>query len=79
MGELCHECGLMHPRLQPGVSCPMAQTKKLRESGIDISDIITSLTNIITSQMSIKGIKNTSKIKGQLIIGVTKILEDYRD
>lgn len=75
----CPQCGLTHPPLQPGERCPMAKEKANDGSVIDTANFINQLKIICTNQIRKKDIKNHKKLFGQIIISVTKQLEEYQE
>jgi len=84
MGSKCHQCGTMHPPLQPGQKCPMAiATAKTQETDtgkkIEIFDITDTIVTIMVSQIERKNIKDVKKLKGYVILQLTKLLEGYSE
>ena len=78
----CYQCGLSHPPLPEGQTCPNAPvTSKVggKEKKVDLNIFFASLKNIFVSQMAIKDIKDPEKMFKHLIIEVTKILEEYKE
>lgn len=76
--SLCPECGLIHPPLKVGESCPNAPAK-VGGAEIDLAKFFGDLKNIFVSQMKNKDIKDVDKLLGSLIIEITKFLENYKE
>lgn len=77
--NVCTQCGLVHPPLQVGVSCPMRPVKTITGDEINTSKFFASLKNIMISQIQKKDIKNVNKLMNDLVILNTKFLEDYKE
>ena len=75
---VCPQCGLIHPPLRPGEKCPNAPIQS-GEKKIDTSKFFASLKNICVSQIEKKGIKDVEKLFNNLVIEVTKYLENYEE
>lgn len=89
VGVECTQCGMTHPSLKVGEICPILKGRENLEKAsgqetedgtkLDYTDILATLTTILTSQISSKGIKDITKIKQYLIIELTKALENYTE
>jgi len=81
MGSECPECGMIHPPIPQGQSCPNAQLKTEGTSSttIDFTPLFGPLKNIIISQIQQKDIKNTQKMFGHIIVEMTKLIENYSE
>ena len=76
---VCGQCGLSHPPIAGGQKCPMSKDKSPSGQIIEYDNFFTSLKNILTSQIQQKNIKDTNKFLGNVIILITKQLEDYKE
>lgn len=77
----CPQCGIMHPPLRPGESCPMKKVE-IKEASVtddDINRFLSQLKNISVSQIQSKGIKDGNKLFNHLIVEITKLLEGYSE
>ena len=89
MGVVCGQCNTSHPPLAEGAICPVkAGQENMEKAGsqetedgtkVDYTDILPILTTILTSQISIKKIKDIPKLKSHLIVEMTKALENYNE
>jgi len=79
----CPQCGLSHPPIPQGTTCPNAPVKGKTEDGqekiVDLNQFFSTLKNIFISQISIKNIKDPEKMFKYLIVEVTKKLEEYKE
>jgi hypothetical protein len=81
-GNICSQCGTIHPPLPPGTKCPMAKVKVKdgkEEKEIDVNKFLVDLRNIILSQAEKKNIKDIEKLFKNIIVEVTKYLEGYSE
>lgn len=74
----CPECGLIHPPLKAGESCPNAPAK-VGGAKVDLAKFFADLKNIFESQMKNRDIKDVDKLLGSLVIEITKFLENYKE
>lgn len=68
----CSSCGYYHP-IDPKNPCK-------KEEGINeesLGKFIRQLSNIVTSQITIKKVKNQEKFFNHIILSMTKKMEDY--
>ena len=79
----CPQCGLIHPPIQPGTRCPNAQVKVKSTTGeektIDVNKYVTDLKNIIISQAEMKKVRDMDKLFKNIILAVTKFIEEYTE
>jgi len=76
----CPDCGLMHPPLPTGQTCPSAPIKnKANGQVVDLSSFFTQLRDIVTSQISQKGIQDVPKLLSHVIVSLTQSLENYKE
>jgi hypothetical protein len=78
----CPQCGMVHPPLPPGKKCPMAPLKVKegeKEKIVDVAKFLGEMHNIILSQCEIKKIKDVEKLFQNIIIEITKYLEEYSE
>lgn len=76
--SVCPECGLIHPPLKAGESCPNAPVK-VGGIEINLTKFFADLKNIFVSQVKNKDIKDTDKLLRSLVIEITKFLENYKE
>jgi len=79
MANECPQCGIMHPALQPGETCPLTPIKDKEGNVIEFDDFLRQLKDIITSQIQSKGLKDQKKLFGGAIVEMTKFLETYKE
>lgn len=75
----CPQCGLVHPPLKEGMSCPMKPIKSISGTEIDTSKFFASLKNILISQIQKKQIKNPNKLMNEMIVHITTFAENYKE
>ena len=75
----CPECGLMHPPLVGGASCPMAVKKDVTGNTIDPTPTLNSMKNIIMANMLTKKIVDHTKFYRYIILNLTKLIEQYKE
>lgn len=74
----CPQCGMIHPPVPQGQKCPMAPVKVKdgnEEKIIDINKFLGNLKNIILSQAEKKGITDIEKLFKDIVVEVTRYLE----
>lgn len=79
--DACPQCGVMHPPLRAGESCPVKKVEVV-EAGLkeeDITKLIINLRNIAISQIGKKGIKDGNKLFKYLTVEFMKTLEAYSE
>jgi len=77
----CPQCGVMHPPVNPGETCPNKKVE-VPEAGIqdeDINKFLAQLKNITVSQIQSKSIKDGNKLFQKLTLELTKFLEGYSE
>jgi len=81
-GNVCSQCGTMHPPLRPGEKCPNAASKIKDEktnSVIDVNKYLTTFQSILISQIESKKIKDVQKLYQNITLEMTKFLEGYKE
>ena len=79
-GMECPQCGMIHPPLPQGETCPNAKSSNENSaSTIDFTPLFAPLKNIVTSQIQQKGIKDNKKMFGHIIVEMTRIIENYKE
>lgn len=79
-GSECVQCGMIHPPVEAGKICPNAKAVDENTGAvIDFNALFTPLKNIITSQIQTRGIKDHGKMFGQIIVEMTKMIENYKE
>jgi hypothetical protein len=79
MGNVCPECGVMHPPVPMGQRCPNAKVNLEKISDAEIGQFIGSWKNIIVSQIEKRNFKNPKKVFQQATLMLTKLLEEYEE
>ena len=82
MGDVCKQCGTMHPPVPTGQKCPLATSEPEQTGGMDDTTInkhLVELRNIVLAQISSKGIKDGKKFFQYAVIELTKALEAYNE
>lgn len=79
MSNECSQCGLIHPPLKEGETCPMAPEITIDGEVVNYDHFLRSLKDILTSQIKSKKIKDRQKLFGIIIVEITKFLEEYRE
>ncbi len=74
----CNQCGFMHPKLQSGEECPM-ESKISGVSQDDFINFTNTLKNIISSQVRKKNVNDVKKLLSQVIVKLTKEIENYSE
>jgi hypothetical protein len=82
--DICSQCGIMHPPLQPGEICPNAPIKQKDGNPNSLDDVtvnkhLVDMRNIIFAQISSKKIKNEKKFFQYAVVELTKALESYNE
>lgn len=78
-GNVCPECGVMHPPVPPGQRCPNAKVDLPTISDAEIGQFIGSWKNIIVSQLEKRNFKEPKKVFQQATLMLTKFLEEYEE
>lgn len=76
---ICPQCGYGHPAIPAGSKCPMAKEKTKDGKVIEFDAFVSSVKNILVSQIQKKEIKDTKKFFGNIIMEITKIAEAYKE
>jgi len=79
----CPQCGLSHPPVPAGQTCPLAPITMKGSDGqskvVDVNKFLANLKNIIVSQSEAKGIQDIEKLFKNIIVEVTKYIEGYSE
>lgn len=78
-GNVCPECGVMHPPLPYGERCPNAKVNLPTIDDAEIGRFIGSWKNIIVSQIEKRQFKEPKKVFQEATILLTKFLEEYSE
>jgi hypothetical protein len=79
MGGVCNECGMIHPPLREGETCPSAKLNLPSISDEDIGHFLSSIKNIIISQTEKNNVKDLKKLFQQSVVVLAKFLEEYKE
>lgn len=83
IGDGCPQCGMAHPPVPAGQKCPMAPVMMKGQQGedkiVDVNKFLADLKNIIVSQSEAKEIKDIEKLFKNIIVEVTKYIEEYSE
>jgi hypothetical protein len=74
----CPQCNLIHPPLRPGEICPNAPVKIEGISDQQINLMLSSLKNILVSQIQVHKITDGNKLLKDLIIHIMKFFEENK-
>ena len=81
LDNICPHCGTIHPILEPGQKCPIAQEKEqLKETRLSeekVNKFVQDLKNIIITNLSKMKIESAEKVLQEITIEITKFLEKY--
>jgi hypothetical protein len=78
----CPQCGIIHPPLRPGEKCPMADVKvqtKSTAKSYNVNEYLVTLRNILISQIEKNNIEDVDKLFKNIIVEITKYLEEYKE
>lgn len=81
-GNVCPECGKMHPPLPQGKKCPMAPIKIKTETGeevvVDLNWYLDKFRDIFKIQLEQRNVKDPDHFMKYVIVELTKIIEKYK-
>jgi len=75
----CNQCEMYHPPIPSGQKCPNAKTKTESGEDVDFSFLFVPLKTICISKIEQQKIKNPKKMFGQIIVEITKMIENYKE
>jgi len=79
----CPQCNMYHPPLKLDEMCPLAKVKISTGDGkspdLDLNKFLADFKNILIANIEKKQIKNTKKLIVDIIVEITKFLENYRE
>ena len=79
----CPQCKMFHPPVRPGEICPMSPVAVKSPDGgtqqIEIEKYLMTMKTIIVSQLAKKQIKDPKKLFQNMIIELTKFIENYKE
>lgn len=78
-GGTCPQCGIMHPPVNPGETCPMAPITTKDNKVVDPTEFLTKMKFIISNQLEQKGIKDVEKFFQHLTVELMKAMEEYKE
>ncbi len=81
-GNVCHECGTIHPPIQPGQKCPNSSIEK--QTGIKIDDaqvnqFLVQWRNIILSEISKSNIEDWKNEFQQITMIIQKYFDEKKE
>ena len=76
---LCPECGMFHPPLRQGESCPNKPAVNKDGKVIPFESFFSKLKIICKSQIDKKNVKDPEKLLNKVILVVTKELEKFKE
>jgi len=79
VGNVCHECGTMHPPVLAGQKCPNAKLNLPTISDEEIGNFLVSMRNILISQIEKNQVKNAKKLFQQSTVALAQFLEGYKE
>jgi len=78
-GDVCPQCGTIHPPVPPGETCPMAPIKTKDNKVVDPTEFLSKMKFIISNQLEQKSIKDTDKFFQHLTVELMKAMEGYKE
>lgn len=78
-GNICSQCGTMHPPLKEGEKCPMAPIKTKDDKVVDPTNFLSKMKLIISNQLEQKGVKDPEKFFQHLTIELMKVMENFKE
>ena len=78
-GDMCHQCGTMHPPLKSGEMCPMATQSTNSGVEIDFNLLFKPLKDICISQIENKKIENYEKLFRYIILNVATSIDKFEN
>lgn len=78
-GGVCSQCGIMHPPVNPGETCPMAPITTKDNVVVDPTNFLTKMKLIISNQLEQKSIKDAEKFFQHLTVELMKAMESYKE
>ena len=79
VGNVCPECGTMHPPVAAGEKCPNAKMNLESITDEEIGMFLSSIKNIIISQVEKNKVKDVKKLFQQSVVVLAKFLEEYKE
>lgn len=81
--DRCPQCGIIHPPVRPGDICPLKPTIVKGVDGsnvkLEVDKYLMTMKTILASQLSKKNIKDHKKFFQNMIIELTKYIENYKE
>lgn len=77
--SVCPECGTMHPPVPVGEKCPNAKVNLESITDEEIGLFLSSIKNIIISQVEKNQVKDVKKLFQQIVVVLAKFLEEYKE
>ena len=78
-GDICPQCGIMHPPLKSGEMCPMATTATSSGTEIDFNLLFKPLKDICISQIENKKIEDYDKLFRYIILNVATSIDKFEN
>lgn len=78
-GGVCSQCGIIHPPVNPGETCPMAPITTKDNMVVDPTNFLIKMKLIISNQLEQKSIKDVDKFFQHLTIELMKAMEGYKE
>jgi len=75
----CPQCKMFHPQIPLNQPCPLAPQKTNEGQVIDTANFMNQLKIIIVDQIKKRNVKDHQKLFGNVILEVTKFLENYKE
>lgn len=82
IGNVCPQCGMVHPPLRQNEKCPNVASKvkdEKTDSIIDVNKYLNTFQTIIISQIEKQKIKDVQKLYSNITVELTKFLEGYKE
>ncbi len=80
LGVECRQCGMLHPPLAEGVTCPMAKNNPTSDiDNIDFTFIFQNLKTLSSEKISKDNIVNKQKFFSNMILEIKKFIDSYSE
>ena len=81
--DRCPQCGIIHPPVRPGDICPLKPITVKGADGtnvkVEVDKYLMTMKTILSSQLGKKNIKDPKKFFQNMIIELTKYIENYKE
>lgn len=75
----CPQCGQYHPPLAEGEECSLARKLENEDANEQMNSFMRQMKSILVNNIEKKEINNYNKFFGNLVVKLTKEIENYQD